>query len=192
MAMIPESFQLGYDIRSSLDELRERWTPDRRREYLLIPGTTYPLSVDHYVWPCVAPSPDHPLELWTRLAQAEQSTPAGGVIILIEILTPACAEYWRRNLEGWMEMEAESSVDKEFLGYDVADRDFVSGLSNCGLGSDEDARTTFASKLNSYGLFDDANFANQLAEYSNPRAPGHEPFCVYALYQVRHRLSGSS
>jgi hypothetical protein len=74
----------------------------------------------------------------------------------------------------------------QFLGFDIADGGFISGLSNCGY---EDAErdglaAEWAQYLNRRHLFDDLQRAFQFRELTNARVPEHAPFFVIRLWLI--------
>jgi hypothetical protein len=77
-----------------------------------------------------------------------------------------------------------------FLGYDITDGGFISGLSNCGYG-EERARLVeeWSGDLNRNHLFDDLERALQFRSITNIRVPEHEPFFVIGLWQIVETLS---
>ncbi len=75
----------------------------------------------------------------------------------------------------------------QFLGYDVADGSLLSGLSNCGYGTEEEIqsyRERFGGHLNEYHLLKDLDPAVEFRQLTNERIPEHSPFFVYALWLV--------
>ena len=74
-----------------------------------------------------------------------------------------------------------------FLGYDVADADLYTGLSDGILDSDQSnqLRSVWQIHLNQYHLFEELSRATEYVEIANQRVPSHAPFYVYGLYLVR-------
>lgn len=78
------------------------------------------------------------------------------------------------------------SSDAVFCGFDVADP-AISGLSNCGYGTEENRRAaaaTWAHALNPHHLFSLRTHAARFRSFTNRRVPEHAPFLVVALFVV--------
>ncbi len=75
------------------------------------------------------------------------------------------------------------------LGYDVSDKWLLSGLSNCGYGTNETElqilRETYASSLNEHHLFDALKPAVDFMHVSNERVQEHAPFFVFGLWLIK-------
>src|ERR1700733_6448871 len=73
----------------------------------------------------------------------------------------------------------------QFLGFDVADGGFISGLSNCGYDEERDGLAAeWARHLNRYHLFDDLQRAFKFRGLTNVRVPEHAPFFVIGLWLI--------
>jgi hypothetical protein len=85
------------------------------------------------------------------------------------------------------------SKEWEFLGYDIADGSFVSGLSECAYDPGEIGRLRieWAAHLNENHLFADNDFAFEFAQLSNNRVAEHAPFHVYGLYRIAPHVTNS-
>jgi hypothetical protein len=84
---------------------------------------------------------------------------------------------------------AEIDGSWERLGYDVADVNLTTGLSDGVLEPDtaERLRSQWQDHLNQYHLFENPNKALEYIGVANERVPSHVPFYVYGLYLVaRH------
>ena len=70
------------------------------------------------------------------------------------------------------------------LGYDIADIFFVSGLSNCGVGSEEISRlrARWLEGVNGSGLLRSLARAREFKEYADQRFPSHAPFHILGLH----------
>jgi hypothetical protein len=70
------------------------------------------------------------------------------------------------------------------LGYDVADRWLLSGLSDCGWAPGEirPSGAWSVAQLNEHHLFHEPERAFEYVEAVNLRVPEHAPFFVYSLY----------
>ena len=74
----------------------------------------------------------------------------------------------------------------ELLGYDVADYDLLSGLTNCGYSPEEAASLApvWAPLLNEWHLFGNPGDATAFAAVTAKRVPEHAPFFAYGIYQL--------
>jgi hypothetical protein len=128
-----------------------------------------PLSLDKYVTP-YAPA-DEVNDTW-RIAACILET------------SPAALHIWL----GWGGHAKTRAPNEEWLllGYDVCDETLVSGLTNCGYGSDDAPvyRREWANKINDWHLFDSAEAACLFAVASDRRVVEHAPFYVYCVYRV--------
>jgi hypothetical protein len=72
------------------------------------------------------------------------------------------------------------------LGYDVADYNLLSGLTNCGYKPDEAASLApvWVPRLNQWHLFDNPGEATAYAAVMADRVPEHAPFYAYGIYQL--------
>jgi hypothetical protein len=75
------------------------------------------------------------------------------------------------------------------LGYDVSDKWLLSGLSNCGYGTNETEiqflRETYASSLNEHHLFDALKPAVDFMHVSDERVRAHAPFFVFGIWLIK-------
>lgn len=209
---------LGFDNRLHpkyyLDDV---WSRERRTKYLLAPGVQWPLSVDKAVWPSVfcytTTAVDHSchsqtminidpvntrhsaLELWPDLQSMRDNLgKQKGINIAISLHADKEAfldEFWSAVLDPRLSMD---DLPKEWmhLGYDVGDRDMISGLSNCSYNADEmiSLQKTWAHCLNEYGLFSKIDDATKFKGITDKRVSSHSPFYVFSLY--REGKAGSS
>ncbi len=80
-----------------------------------------------------------------------------------------------------------------FLGYDVCDKWLLSGLSNCGYGTNEAEiqllRDTYASDLNEHHLFDSIELATEFRRLSDERVQEHAPFFVFGIWLINKEES---
>jgi hypothetical protein len=72
------------------------------------------------------------------------------------------------------------------IGYDVADRHLLSGLSNCALSEAElaDLRREWTDRINRFGLFEEVESAVGFKEVCDQLVPEHAPFCAYRIRKV--------
>ena len=199
---------LGFDIRICEPVgTTNGWPSERRSTYLLRTEVRWPLSVDTMVWPSVFhfsnrlepqshesidldPSTDIQLvlRLWDSRCAMEQKyrqcAPQGQcyVRVAIELVqTGGDDPSWTPILNAFPESDT-ATADWLFLGYDVADSDFVSGLMNISYTAPERAElVAWARHLNKFGLFDDVEKAAEFKIISNRRTPDHASFLVYRL-----------
>jgi hypothetical protein len=199
---------LGFDVRIGQAETVQQWPHSRRTEYLLSDDVRWPMSVDGAVWPSlfvfdsrdpIACGPatkvtaesvvQISLGLWHDLASMQRSlgeksaSRYGGILVAIEL--------WHEcPLVGDPEWDfiatelpaTDDSVDWEFVGFDIADRYLVSGLSNCSYSeADRLSLRSWASELNEFGLFDDLDCASRFKRETDNRVPDHVPFFVYGI-----------
>jgi len=91
---------------------------------------------------------------------------------------------------GGVPVESFRLVDTEpllLLGFDVADRWLLSGLTNCVHRSEPDfagLKHDYEPFLNRFHLFDDSEIANTFRHVSDGRVPDHAPFFVFSLWRV--------
>jgi hypothetical protein len=175
---------IGYDLRSTVQD--PPWTIKRRTIYLLRRDVATVRSVDTHVWeqpPGFLAPPDWEL-LWEDLgslrAAAQAVEPAGTVAVRITAFGP----------DGWTPVSDDpngpASERSVLLGYDVADQNLLSGLTNCGYKPEEAASLApaWAPLLNQWHLFDDPANATAFAAVTGERVPEHAPFFCFGLYQL--------
>jgi hypothetical protein len=193
---------LGFDIREMWSQMDATWPESRKANYLLRADVTKVLSVDTLVWPRVvlgvekrvrAPSQWRDLGLWENLhhlqeylQQDEGATQRPYQVIGITLLRNALPVH---EQEMWTSLAptVPASLNKEwaFLGYDVADEGFISGLSDCGYEADElHLRTGWELALNEWHLFTQKKQAIEFQRMTDQRVDEHAPFCIYGLYSL--------
>jgi hypothetical protein len=133
------------------------------------------------------------LRLWPSRTEMSLTFASGrgaltGIPIAVQLLrhSPASPdEFWDAVLDPALP-ESALPVDWLRLGYDIADRDFISALSNCGYRPPEreQLRQRWASHLNDYGLFEEIDEATLFKQLSDRRVMEHSPFNVYSLYRA--------
>ncbi len=208
--MSDESRLLGFDARyNEADCLRHPYEKEIRENFFLRSDVKRSLSVDVLVWPthflytteirdlCVSFEP--PLieaepcystgGLWQNLWQMKQRLHENGrlsELVAVEL-------HARGNLTEfptyWVYSEREMPTipdDSRFLGFDIADAGFLSGLSNCGYSSEDRGRLRpqWAKRINEFGLIADRDNAFEFSAIANKRVPEHAPFWVFGLYRV--------
>jgi hypothetical protein len=175
---------IGFDLRSTLPD--PDWTVDRRTAYLLRRDVKSVRSVDLLVWEQprgLLPPPEAEClwpDLASLLAAAHAVDHAGAVAVRITAL----------GEDGWTPESVDPSgpalEQYALLGYDVADRDLLSGLTNCGYTPEEAASLApaWAPRLNRWHLFDHPEDATEFAAVTGERVPEHAPFFGYGIYQL--------
>src|SRR5205085_3952716 len=163
---------LGFDAREMWLDFSQDWPEERKRSFLLRRDIIKPLSTDTSVWPSVF-DVDQTLQrppwigptgrLWEDLQALENSlstvsnrTKPYWVIALTLLSTISDSEeqaYWNIRTEGVSPPVCDPSW--QLLGYDVADSDLISGLTNFAYGKDEveDIGQKYIPHLNEYHLF---------------------------------------
>lgn len=169
------------------------WTRERRRCFLIDPNIAIPKSVDSNVWESIVSTDEYEAvgrtwhwHDWPAMLRAHERRQligpraAAASILYADIGTPD--HMWVSGLT--VEEVHRFGV---LLGYDVADIDWVSGLSNCGYerGEVEEAGAMFGRLLNENGLFTDFDAALRCAEYTSLRVPEHAPFYPYGVYVLK-------
>jgi hypothetical protein len=198
---------LGFDAREMWLDVAEYWPDERKRHFLLRQDIVKPLSTDILVWPSVFdvdislqyPQWTGPIQnLWDNLATLQEylDTAWGARtlpfwFIAVTLQEDVCE---REDLQEWHDRVSNlipSSRDPAwaFLGYDVSDKWLLSGLSDCGYGTDETEiqilRDTYASHLNEHHLFDAIKPAVDFMHVSDERVRAHAPFFVFGLWLIK-------
>lgn len=206
------AFLLGFDAREMFIPANSAWDAGRRDLYLLRRDAHKPLSVDPMVWPSLFGDglPDHESRrlgpdalhlpewkgtnqgLWDDLSQLRASLrPLGSQehrTVAVSLIAAEGDSEWPASARPYREPRTLPKPSSEWrsLGFDVADGEFTSGLSNCGYrrGEVEALRRTWARDLNEHHLFTDVERALAFRDLSDRRVPEHAPFFVYALSLV--------
>jgi hypothetical protein len=157
----------------------EDWWPDRPPTIVAEPvNKRYDAFMD--LWP----------ELDEMLAVFRAHAPPGtcGVPIAVEMVGDTMPE---SDVAPWPDYDTEFPVQRRpggwiFLGYDVCDFGWTSGLSNCGTASGEmrQLRRDWQDRLNESGLFPSAAGAREYCRVTDRRVPEHAPFRTFALYRA--------
>jgi hypothetical protein len=175
---------IGFDLRSAGPV--PDWTADRRKRHLLRRDVPSVRSVDSLAWPQppgLPPSPEFS-GLWPSLSEllvAAHAVPRAGIVAVqitaVEQDEPA---------EDGVEPTGTAAGKRDLLGFDVADYDLFSGLTNCGYKPDEAASLApvWAPRLNQWHLFDNPDHATAYASVTADRVPEHAPFYAYGIYQL--------
>jgi hypothetical protein len=133
------------------------------------------------------------LASFPEVATSENNAP---VIIEIAVVVTdeESSKYWERIIFGRIDLEKDRKFKlvTECLGYDVADRYLVSGLSNCQLSAEELAavRKDWSEAINGWGLLADSEAAKAFRAVCNQLIPEHAPFEAYRMRRVAIVVSG--
>lgn len=202
--MSNEEQLLGFDIREMWSQMDATWSESRKDTYLLRTDVTKVLSVDSLVWPKVvlgvdknvrAPTQWRDLGLWDNLQHlrehleqnrdaVQHSYQVIGITLLRDVLPLQEQEIW-----ALLAPTVPASLNKEwtFLGYDIADDGFISGLSDCGYEASElHLRNGWSRYLNDWHLFTEREQAIKFKRMTDQRVAEHAPFYVYGLYSLLH------
>jgi len=195
---------LGFDIRQCPgDYLLTDWN---RESFLLKPDIKRPLSVDTDIWPSVfddfeeSEIPKHSLRpsvwVWFDLKAMEaffmgqnKVQNRRGVRLGVELIIEKPLhgdDFWEGVLGPYSPLSPGKIPSSWMpLGYDVADRYQVSGLSNCAYEQSEKGslQSTWESRLNEHGLFHKQDDAISFRDITDKRVQDHAPFYVYALFR---------
>lgn len=190
---------LGFDARRPIVDQHLNWPEERRAKFLIRPETPSPISVDSAVWPVFAANPDesYPLNLWSSVSEIFTAFPRAARRLsespaIIELAVVATDQqslgYWQGIFLGRVKPEKDSALDitPECLGYDVADRYLVSGLSNCMLSQEELSviRKDWSGAINIWGLFEEAEAARSFRTICDRLIPEHAPFEAYRMRRL--------
>lgn len=187
---------IGFDAREN--ELDGRKTPipvQVREAFLLRPEIELPYSVDGHVWPPVWGMSDEPQTdgsgLWLNLARLQESLiehERTAILIGMELLVPNNPPSFGFPYSLIDSTPEPQSVPEgsTYLGFDVADAGFLSGLSNCGYSEAERAelRPKWHDRINDFGLLKSEQDALEFRELSDVRVSEHAPFWVFRLSRL--------
>jgi hypothetical protein len=192
----PEDRFVVFDARTLPQPASTDWPSERCERYLVRLDVTSVLSVDPRVWPRTplqaSPSglgwvgisdgfsPDLS-DLRRRMHGGQNSN---ATVVALSVPTDAAADMgiWDIDVAQY-EMPRSSWT---FIGYDIAEAGFWSGLSNCGYRPDEAIaiRERFAGDLNDFHLFAEQAVAEEFRSVTDRRVPEHAPFYVLGLFSV--------
>jgi hypothetical protein len=127
--------------------------------------------------------------------KAHRSPYANGVFIAIHLfsenpLTSNFIAYSRDGIQFGLELGDATPSDcpsnSEFLGYDVGDASWISGLSNCEYTATERKRLEpiWRHRLNSFGLLSTLDDAAEFRKLSDDRVSEHAPFWIYGISKL--------
>ena len=207
MTMRPNELLLGFDAREMWLGPQDYWPVSRKKMYLLRYDVVRPLSTDTAVWRTV-------FDADTSLQRPQWTGPMMGLWDDLATLQKYMDTAWSaRTLPYWIiavtlqedVRESENLLERyartaniipalrdpawAFLGYDVSDQWLLSGLSNCGYGTNESKiqilRDSYASELNEHHLFDSIKPAVDFMRFSDERVRAHAPFFVFGIWLIK-------
>jgi hypothetical protein len=210
---------VGFDIRIIDRELLAAdWDATRRDTYLLQPDVTWVGSVDPVVWPSIFSFENGPQSerryqairttpqdarqqafgLWRdqrSMLDAGSKWHSSVNILAMPVAICLISEHIPSAEHPWAEVFSEPTRPEamedswRLLGFDVADRFLMSGLSNCGYTQTEKETLsgTWSMKLNGIGLIKELKDATKFREITDHRVQEHSPFLVFGLYELDAR-----
>ncbi len=125
-------------------------------------------------------------EMNNCLSDKKESKTLSGTKIAISLHVDKEAlakEYWSAVLHPALSMN-DLPKNWKLIGYDIADQDMISGMSNCDYKADEVValRELCKDHLNEYGLFHSFEDALSFRGLTDKRVPNHSPFYIYSLF----------
>ena len=136
--------------------------------------------------------PNNPL--WENLNDLKNNLIESGIDItsIIIIAVTCCAiedppTNFPSNL--YLKKTDPETIDEnwEFLGYDIADSNYTSSLTNCGTYSNKNTPQKvkeMISQLNENNLFNSIETAMIFRDFSDKAVTEHSPFVIYGLYSI--------
>jgi len=203
---------LGFDAREGEQDCKNNPLPIEVCERLLLrPEIECPCSVDSNIWPShflYYPQIKHLIGSHKPPLIEADSDCRGGLWLNLDTMRERLREHKRSAVPVAIELYVEEEdmfndypsplvyskttppglpSDNVFLGYDVADSGFCSGLSNAGYSQEErnGLSPRWREHINNYGLLNTQENAFRFKEISDERIPEHAPFWVYGVYRVR-------
>jgi hypothetical protein len=133
------------------------------------------------------------LTLWPNMTEmdkcliAKGSNKLNGIKVAITLHADEealSAEYWNAVLCPALSID-DLPHDWNLIGYDIADQDMISGLSNCSYCADEimSLQAAWKSRINEHGLFDSFDEAMCFKDLTEKRVSSHAPFYIYSLFR---------
>lgn len=195
---------VGFDAKLIDPKLSlQAWPKSRRDAYLMRPDAPHILSVDTSVTPSLFKLEGAADFTWHRMglgvwASLDELRNAIGSAVTEPSCEPTCIAITApdpvtftgdtRWIEAAKEPTNPAAIDPAwaFLGYDVADAHFLSGLSNCGLNPEEYAslRPIHAPHINDFGLFGTADAALAFRRVIDTLAREHAPFFPFGIWSI--------
>jgi hypothetical protein len=207
MTMSSNELLLGFDAREMWLDVAEYWPEERKRSFLLRQDIVKPLSTDTLVWRSVfdverllhRPQWTGPIqELWedvqaleNALSTTNHRTKPSWVIAFTLFSASSDSEeqaYWTVRTQGVNPCIRDPAW--HLLGYDVADRYLLSGLTNLSwdpVSTDEVQAIgqKYIPYLNEYHLFTSVEPATEFLPLAEEGAREHAPFFVFGLWLIK-------
>jgi hypothetical protein len=113
-----------------------------------------------------------------------------GIAVGVELVLEkplAKYDFWKGKIDSNKYSQLKIPEHYCFLGFDVADQEYLSGLCDGGFTKDEIGKyiPEWRERINEFGLFGDVEHALKYRKLMDKRAPDYEPFYVYGLYAER-------
>jgi hypothetical protein len=198
----------GFDARLMFWK-KEEWDEKRRSMYLIKKDVFKILSLDESVWPSIFENPVSTFSskksskeflttpdwvgpsnppFWENLNELRDHIPKYDLLYDVWVIAASCFTTGKDYFGATIPNEIDQKW--KFLGYDVNDGIWISGLTNCGY-IDEDKLTLtkrpWHTYLNEYHLFDSFEYAMEFKEYTDVRVKEHSPFNVCGLYLIEEK-----
>ncbi|MBC7870151.1 MAG: hypothetical protein H7Y09_04880 [Chitinophagaceae bacterium] len=194
-----EEHLIGFAAREMWREMKDFWPIEKKEIFLLKYDIVKPLSTDVAIWPSVfqlVPNLKPPPHIeWRQGLWADLYNLTDYLISAIDNHD----SYWTIAITHYFDFgdpytgydrdsirPSDKNEDWKFLGYDVSEITFLSGLTNFGTSPQEKKleMVEFGEHLNQYHLFTDYKVAMQYKNSVDKKDPGHGPFYVYGLYLI--------
>jgi hypothetical protein len=196
---------IGFDVREQWQSPAIAWDRERRRRFLFREDCPRPLSVDTAVWGSIFDTNEHlerpswtgPVQfLWDDVERLQAFLSAEWAdawqpcsLMAVTLVPESCTS---DELETWTERACGiktpmMALPAQHMGYDIADRYLLSGLSNCGFLANEDAdreKQLWSPALSELHLFEDLDHALAFQEFAALRTQEHAPFFVFSLKMI--------
>ncbi len=207
MTMRSNDLLLGFDAREMWLDPQDYWPDSRKKMYLLRYDVARPFSTDTAVWRTI-------FDADISLQRPEWTGPMMGLwdnlATLQEYMDTTWSErtqpYWLIAVTLQQDVRDSDNLLVKYarttdiiptlrnpawvlLGYDVSDQWLLSGLSNCGYGTNASEiqilRETYTSDLNEHHLFDSIKPADDFMHLSDERVRAHAPFFVFGIWLIK-------
>ena len=207
MTMRSNDLLLGFDAREMWLDPQDYWPDSRKKMYLLRYDVARPLSTDTAVWRTIfdadislqRPEWTGPMMgLWDNLATlqeymdttwSERTQPYWLIAVTLQQDVRDSDNLLVRYARTTDIIPALRNPAWVLLGYDVSDQWLLSGLSNCGYGTNASEiqilRETYTSDLNEHHLFDSIKPADDFMHLSDERVRAHAPFFVFGIWLIK-------
>ena len=125
-------------------------------------------------------------------AKKKEKLPQQAIPIAVELITNepfTSYEYWHGAL--FPSLNIQIPANWVFLGYDIADDGFESGLYSRGYEQNEKRllQKTWITRFNEYGLIKDFKDVTEFKELTDKRIPEHAPFYIFGLWRAPKTLT---